>query len=70
MIWFSCIGLPEVRDQNLISLLWANDETTLNCNKNDNFNNWFLYENSNIGRFHFFIVLCCAALKLQLRMNC
>lgn len=61
MIWFSWISLHEVKDQDLVGLLQANEETTLNCNKNDNFNNSFLYENSNVGGFHFFYspVLSC-----------
>jgi len=70
MIWFSCIGLHKVRDQNPVGLLWANEETTLNCNKNNNFSSWFLHENRDAGGFSFFIVLCCAALQLHLRMNC
>lgn len=67
---FTCIAVHEVKYQNLVGLLWANEKTTLNCNKNYSFRNWFLYKNRNIISFHFFIVLCCAALKFQLKMNC
>lgn len=68
-ICFTCIGVHEVRYQNIVGLLLANEKTTLNCNENYNFSNWFLYENRNVGGFNFFIVICCAALKFQLKIK-